>query len=197
MVAKPTTLVEGVELLHSLPSGALAVLDTLDSADLPGDLTASRKGYTKAWRSLAQQAIVLLRKRISLLLLSQLRYLGPGVGVKASAWYIRDYLTAGIRMRKESTESKFGKRTWTQVELACTLNRRSRAKYSGTVFFHPELGYCPELEILQALRAELGAGWRSLLGISLPTGREEAVLYLRHHPEVLEHLWEELTCQEK
>jgi len=184
------TLEEGVELIHSLPSWSVVVLDTLDSADLPGKLTTTRSGYAAAWSGLSDLARVLIRRRVSLLLLSQIRYLGSGIG--SSAWYIRKYLTAAYLLTHAKTESEYGKRTWVHTQLRCTKDRRSRSRYSDVIYFHPELGYCPELEVLQRLAAAHGPGWRKLLGVSVPTGRVAAATKLRYDPDLLDYLWGKL-----
>lgn len=190
MVAQPRTLAEGVELIHSLPRWSVVVLDTLDSADLPGKLTTTRSGYAAAWSGLTDLARTLIRRRVSLLLLSQIRYLGSGIG--SSAWYIRKYLTAAFSLTHVKTESEYGKRTWVHTQLRCSKDRRSRFKYYDVIYFHPELGYCPELEILQRLAATYGPGWRKLLGVSVPAGRVAAATQLRYDPLLLDFLWRAL-----
>lgn len=195
LVAEPTTLVEGVGLFHSLPSWSVIVLDTLDSADLPGRLTANRRGFADAWSCLTEQATVLLRKKITVVLLTQLRYLGAGVG--SSAWYIRSYLTAAFAMRRVKTESEFGTRTWVHTELRGRLDRRPRQKYYDVIYWHPDLGYAPELEVLQMLRAQHGAAWRSTLGVKVPASRVGAVLHLRYDPDLLNYLWGTLCHKKK
>ena len=189
-MAQPTTLAEGVELIRSLPSWSVVVLDTLDSADLPGPLTSNRSAYSYAWRGITDMASTLIRRKISLLLLSQIRYLGHGVG--SSAWYIRKFLTAAVALRPVKSESEFGKKTWKHTQLRCTRDRRARQKYSDVIYFHPELGYCPELEVLQYLAKVHGPGWRKVLGVTVPTSRIGAVTQLRYDPELLDYLWRKL-----
>jgi len=197
------TLTDVHAMLSAVPENSLVVIDSMDTLPIGAGrrLTAGVQGVYPALVALGERSGPLVQNGVSVLLLSQMRYTPKVNAVTSSAGGMVSALTAALSVKTVRRETKFGEKQWTTLNVHNTKHTSWPPGGAGVMYMHPELGICPEMELLQEARERWGSKWRSKLsdvtGISLPNGYVAGAQYLRDNPAQFDDLWRLLWRKRK